>query len=260
MSKVRILAVALALAVLVAGASTAKAGNCGVGNLPGGSADCLFYSGDFNGINGLFNDFGYAGVSGQIYDNVLVGGGGWNVTSVFTNNLFYGTSYINSYWEIRSGMSPGNGGTLIASGVGSYLNGTAQAFYNGQNGFGLYGFTWETDGLSVHLNPGQYWIEDTPVSYHGYGLTYESTTSYSGCVNCSAHQDNNAYWNSPLQGYNWVPPSQICGTAPSFACNNFSFGVGGTSGGQVTPEPASLMLFGSGLLGLGGVIRRRLGK
>jgi len=254
MSRVRILAATLALAVLVAGASsTAKAGACGVGNI--GAETCLYYGGDFNGVNGLFNDINYAGsLTGIVYDNVLVGSGGWNVNSIFTNNLFLGTSYVQSYYEIRSGVSPGNGGTLLYSG----LSPASQAYYNGQNGFGLYGFTWETDGLNIHLNPGQYWISDTPISYLGNGLTYESTTSGAGCVNCSAHQANNAYFNSSGFGYYFAPTSAVC---TSFApCSNFSFGVGGSSGGQVTPEPASLMLFGSGLLGLGGVIRRRLGK
>ena len=36
-----------------------------------------------------------------------------------------------------------------------------------------------------------------------------------------------------------------------------SFTIGGGSGGT-TPEPSSLMLFGSGILGLAGVLRRRL--
>lgn len=254
MSKVRILAATLALAVLVAGAtSSAKAAACGVGNI--GAETCLFYSGDFNGVQGLFNDLGYAGsISGITYDNVLVGAGGWNVQSIFTNNQFVaGTSYIQSYYEVRAGVSPGNGGFVVAAG----LSPSSQAFYNGQNAYGLYpGFTWETDGLALHLNPGQYWISDTPIAYNGTGLTYQSTTSGANCINCGAHQANNAYFNSASFGYYFTPTSSVC---TSFApCNNFSFGVGGSQG--TTPEPASLMLFGSGLLGLGGVIRRRLGR
>jgi hypothetical protein len=43
------------------------------------------------------------------------------------------------------------------------------------------------------------------------------------------------------------------GTIPSEA-----FTIGGGSGGGTTPEPSSILLFGSGLVGLAGVLRRKL--
>ena len=45
------------------------------------------------------------------------------------------------------------------------------------------------------------------------------------------------------------------GTIPSEA---FTINTSGGGGGGTTPEPSSIMLFGSGILGLAGVLRRKL--
>lgn len=50
----------------------------------------------------------------------------------------------------------------------------------------------------------------------------------------------------------------LAGCSPTYGSCSEAFDISGTQG--TTPEPASLLLFGSGLLGLGGLIRRRLGR
>src|SRR5205814_9755995 len=78
-----------------------------------------WYNGDFNGVNGLANEDNTSLGSGEyarVYDDFNVTGGGWTVTSVFSDNL-ENTNVTGATWEIRQGISEGNGGTLIASGM-----------------------------------------------------------------------------------------------------------------------------------------------
>jgi hypothetical protein len=43
---------------------------------------------------------------------------GWHVTALFSDNLFtYGWPVTGADWEIRTGVSEGNAGTLIAGGT-----------------------------------------------------------------------------------------------------------------------------------------------
>ena len=60
--------------------------------------------------------------------------------------------------------------------------------------------------------------------------------------------DFSVFWN----GVNIGPPGLV--NAPGFAYTKFSTVVQGYS----TPEPGTMLLFGSGILGLAGVIRRKL--
>ena len=49
-----------------------------------------------------------------------------------------------------------------------------------------------------------------------------------------------------------IASDSALGTIPSEA-----FTINGSNGGGSTPEPSSLALFGSGVLGIGGLLRRR---
>lgn len=86
---------------------------------------CLFYGGDFDpnnpNANGLSNENdlidGGNPYGTATYQN-FINSQTWNITGLFTNNLSTLTP-SSGYWEIRSGMSEGNGGLLIASGTQS---------------------------------------------------------------------------------------------------------------------------------------------
>src|SRR5204862_127440 len=88
---------------------------------PSCPSGALWYNGDFNGANALANEENTSLGSGQfasVYDNFIVPSGpGWTVTSVFSDNLS-STNITGAAWEIRQGVSEGNGGTLIASELG----------------------------------------------------------------------------------------------------------------------------------------------
>ena len=82
------------------------------------------------------------------------------------------------------------------------------------------------------LNAGTYW------------LTLSNTYTQSG-------QDDPVYWDENL-GRSTASENEV-GTIPSE-----SFTLLGTTTGGTTPEPSSIILFGSGILGLAGVRRKLL--
>src|SRR5437773_3150973 len=184
------------------------------------SGDVLWYNGDFNGVNGLANEPG-----SSIYDNFIVPSPGWHVTSVFSDNL-ENTPATRATWEIRSGVSEGNGGTLVASGMTTMPVVTP----TGRSGFGFTEFMVEVTGLSVDLAPGTYWLNVTPIG--NCGRSFDSDTSGTNCVGLPCGNDDNAFINSTTFGYNFHNTS-----SGDIGQPDFSMGVVGTIGGGGTPTP-----------------------
>src|ERR1043166_5775986 len=140
------------------------------------SGNILWYNGDFNNVNGLANEQNTLVAQSSIYDNFIVPSPGWHVTAVFSDNL-ENTTVTGANWEIRSGVSEGNGGTLIASGTTA----TPLVTPTGRGGFGFTEFMSEVTGLSVDLAPGTYWLNVTPIG-NGGGRSFNSDTSGTNCV------------------------------------------------------------------------------
>ena len=132
---------------------------------PTGTPTCtpgpLWYNGDFNGVNGLANEDNTSLGSGQfasVYDDFNVPSPGWSVTAVFSDNLS-STTVTGALWEIRQGVSEGNGGTLIASGMTM----TPVVTPTGRSGFGFTEYMVEVTGLNVSLADGTYFLNVTPI-------------------------------------------------------------------------------------------------
>ena len=90
--------------------------------------------------NGLANE-NDAIVGGSPYGAATFQNFNWaggTVTGLATNNLS-GLNPTTAYWEIRSGVSEGNGGTLVASGTGATTN---QATGRSDFGFNEYTNSW----------------------------------------------------------------------------------------------------------------------
>jgi hypothetical protein len=195
--------------------------------------DALWYNGDYDGDatgNGLANEQDtFAPGFAHVFDDFIVtDSGGWDITSVFSNNQM-STVATSATFEIRQGMSPGNGGTLVASGSTD----TPVITPTGRFGFGLPEFTVEITGLSVHLDPGTYWLNVTPVDNLDGGRSFNSTTLGANCVGTPCGNDQNAFFDSDIFGFVFEPTLNIC---PQ--CGDFSMGVNGTvSGGTPTPTP-----------------------
>ncbi len=137
---------------------------------------------------------------------------------------FPGDTLSQVDWSITSGE---NSGTVYGSGTASV-----------------------TDSF-ISSNQYGYNVDKITVSGLGVGVS-NGTTYWLNLQNASVASGDPVYWDEN-SGPSSASESAL-GTIPSeaFTVNT----TGGTSG--TTPEPSSIMLFGSGILGLAGVLRRKL--
>ena len=146
--------------------------------------------------------------------------------SVFSNNL-ENTNVTGATWEIRQGISEGNGGTLIASGTTV----TPVVTPTGRSGFGFTEFMVEVTGLNVHLAPGTYWLNVT-VTGDLSGRSFDSTTVGANCVGTPCGNNQNAFFDSNFFGVVFGP------TSDQGQPTDFSMGITtGGGGGSPTPTP-----------------------
>jgi hypothetical protein len=204
--------------------------------LPGST--CLFYGGDFDAnnanANGLANENDLIVSDARTYTAFSVPSQRiWTVTGALGNHLST-VSVIDpkqAKWEIRSGVSSGNGGVLLSSG-------TATAAYKatGRSGFGLTEYT-----VKVAISPplvltgGTYWVTVIPQctnpnnSQCSNARYFLSDMTDNPAPNGKGHQPNDkAFFDSPFFGYTFYPtwgPTGVCG---GLGCDKFSAGIIGT--------------------------------
>jgi len=218
----------------------------------------LFYGGDFDptnmNANALPNE-NDAIVGGNPYgaatfqNFIIPAGHTWNITSLFTNNLA-SISPQGGYWELRSGLGSGNGGTLIASGTAALGPGSFEWTATGRNGFGLDEYQAHVEGLNLLMGSGQYWESVVPLALNDAGRSYNSNTFNCFANSCVGTQiDDQQYFDSPFFG------SSFGNADDQGAFTTFSSGIDGFDS---VPEPSTLSMLGSGLVGLSGLLRRRL--
>jgi hypothetical protein len=124
------------------------------------SGNVGWYNGDWQtGIPGQNNFYVSAQQFGRVYDDFVVPDGGWTVIGAFSHNSMSATGVTQASWEIRSGVSAGNAGTLVASGVSP-----ATQTLGPSVGGGTYVYLIQVSGLAVDLAPGRYWLSVTPVT------------------------------------------------------------------------------------------------
>jgi len=207
-----------------------------------------FYGGDFDpnnpNANGLGNEndaiVGGNPYGAATYQNFVVSGN-ITVAQLATNNLMTITP-TSVYWEIRSGVSEGNGGTLIASGTNT--GNDFDSHPTGRSGFGYTEYNVDALNLSVALSAGTYWEAVVPVCTTCNGRSFNSNTF--GLNSVGTQISNQQFFNSSFFGANFTNANN------EGVFQTFSSAV------YVVPEPTSMIMLGSGLLAAAGVVRRRL--
>jgi PEP-CTERM motif len=202
----------------------------------------LWYNGDLDGRDALTNQTGAA--DGLIYDNFIVPTGmTFTITAVFSNDLMFDSSAATTAaWEIRSGVSAGNGGTLLSSGDASdAVSATGRSLLFGGEQFSE--FTNLVQVPAITLSAGTYWLSVAPdVSNQNSFIT---TTSGLNAVGMPQGNDGNSFFSSVFFGDSFIPISDPSIFGPGTW--DFSMGVMGTSAAIAVPEPSSLIL---GLAGM----------
>lgn len=190
--------------------------------------DILWYNGDGSGQNSLRNQVNSGGEGARTFDDFTVDAPlGWDVSYVWSNNLlaknFFGdTPNVSSAsWSIRSDMSEGNPGTVVAEGFGAATKVATNRFVN----VFYEEFTITVSGLSVHLDPGTYWLQVSPVV----GEAYNSVTTGANSVGSPAGNNGNSFWDRPSSDDIYVARTE-----------DFSMGVGGLVS---VPEPSTFVLW-----------------
>ena len=217
-------------------------------NIGAYAANLYFYGGDWApndpDANGLANENdSYDGgnpYGAATYQNFVA----WTpitVTGLFTNNAI---DYVptSGYWEIRSGVSEGNGGTLVASG-----SGILTITPTGRSGDGYDEYSDTVTGLNVNLAADTYWFGVVPTCPTCNGRSFNTNSVY-GINAVGTQVSNHQYWNSAFYGANFTNANNQI-VAPTFSSGVYAY---------VTPYQSIMIILVSGLLAAVGVVRRRM--
>jgi PEP-CTERM motif len=196
--------------------------------LPAWAQNWTYDNGPINGTTDAWTiNFGYI-----VSDTFVAAGFAVNGFS-FGTFQFPGDTMLSVDWSITSGE---NSGTVYGSGTASGANLTDK--FLSQNQFGYYINEITVTGLETSVTSGTtYW------------LNLQNAVIQSGDP---AFWDENSGKGCRSNGCPSSASESSIGTIPSE-----SFTVTGSSGGT-TPEPGSFILLASGVLGLAGVLRRKL--
>ncbi len=240
-------------------------------------AGVLWANGDYDNRDSLTNGVNlvyYAGgastnikaYTSVVYDEFIVPQyEKWTITNVYSDNQFVfltstaTTLPTSAAWSILSGVSVGNGGTVVASGT-SAASATALAETPGYYYADAPYQVTANLATSVVLTAGTYWLAVSPVDPNGYleDSSYIETTSGANSVGMPKGNDGMSYVTNTLPaaegGMNFTPTTTALdgdGDGPKI---DFAMGVLGT---KVVPEPSTLSLAGiASVIGVF-VMRRR---
>src|SRR5271165_25779 len=192
----------------------------------------LYDNGPINGnIDGWTINFGYI-----VSDNFTIAHNSTMTGFAFGTRQFPGDDLISVDWSVTSGE---NSGTVYGSGTASGSQLTDK--YVSTNEFGYYVNLITVTGLNVNLSGGTtYWLTLQNAKVPSGDPVFWDENDGVGCGG-----DNGKGGGCPSQA-----SENTIGTIPSE-----DFTINGGSGS--TPEPGSIILFGSGAIGLLGVLRRR---
>ena len=196
----------------------------GSGCNPSRGSSTLYSNGAINGNYDAWTiNFGYI-----VSDNFTLSGASTVTGFDFGTWSYPGDTPTAVDWSITSQE---NGGNVYGSGTGASLANTVIS----TNGYGYQINKDTVSGLNLSLGAGTYWLN---------------------LQNATTSQGNPLYWDEN-DGTSLASENTI-GSIGSEAFDICGGSGCGTTTTTTTPEPSSIMLLGSGILGLAGVLRRKL--
>lgn len=127
-------------------------------------------------------------------------------------------------------------------------SGTLTATANGDGSYTITGIT--GPGVTGLIPSGQFALNDNQLYPDGNGLLDDEGLSFTDVMD-EASYDVNIYYSSLFNSY--LAIVQDADGTDEFLPTNFTISA-------VTPEPSAIALLGTGMLGVAGLVRKRLGK
>lgn len=185
----------------------------------------------------------------MVYDNFSVLDGGVQVSGLFGSFISSPNAAIQQVeWQIRSGMSHGNGGALVASG-------TETSFTQESRNFGdlpaIPQFRLFLEGLNFFLTAGDYWLGMSVKGTTGDATFSVLSTDGTNAVETPQVNDGNIIVDAALaNGFNYSY-MQYKAIGLSFLDREVSYGIL-TPDAAPVPEPGTLGIVTVALLCIGG--------
>ena len=202
------------------------------------SAQVLYDDGPINGTTDAWTiNFGYVvGDTFILFNNSTVTGFNFGVWE------FPGDVLTSVDWSVTAQF---DSGTMYGSGTASGSNLSDQFISLNQYGYDIDKIT--VTGLNLSPNSGTtYWLNLQNAKVPSGNPVYWDENDGVGCKGDDGHGGgcpSEADWTGCISAGALCPPE--------------SFDINGNGGGT-TPEPSSIMLFGSGIVALAGVVSRKL--
>jgi hypothetical protein len=211
------------------------------------SAPAQFFGGYADGVTSVPTGKNTIGPAlRMVYDDFTFDQPG-NIIAFEMVGLHNTGSPVGMYYEIRSGVSAGNGGTLLyfgdnLSAVGGFLplDGSYGTPPAGPVGFG-YGWYDSGPTSTIHLGAGTYWIGMAPLESFG---SFDVTSTVGlGAVGHPINNGNAFYYDSSNPSANFI----------SMGANDFGLRI--ITDASTVPEPGTLSLISLAAMGFLGLRR-----
>lgn len=208
------------------------------------SALTFWYGGDPTYQQGLASENGGMFNGAMVYDDFNVSGKGWSIHTLL-GNFYLNNNVSDIYFEVRSGVTEGDGGTLVKSGTID----VTQAYIGSDGGYKLYTLAGNTPSFA--LSPGKYWLGIAPISKQNNSTDFAYTAETNGTGGFGKPlQNGNSFFTWANGGYYFNSTAGLVGAVNA----DFSYGV---MANPVVPEPGSMLVLGMGLVTFMPFMRRR---
>jgi PEP-CTERM motif len=214
-------------------------------SLKSSASNVSYDNGPFGGNDAWTINFGYS-----VQDSFYLGARTQITEADFYVWEFPGDTMLSVDWQISGGASvgcPPGGCHGTADTTNSHHQGLLTDIYVGGLGYDI-DLIKLTDLPVPSMGSGTYWLTLQNASVSSGDPVYWDENSGVGCGG----------WNGSGLGCPSSARESAIGTIPSESFTVDGYTVPGQNGPGETPEPGSIVLFGSGMLGMAGILRRGL--